>query len=208
MKRFRSALTALIPEGWIVRESIEFGSPKGEGYVVAASDTLPSALTTDEYAERYGKQLGERLPEYEELQVETITRGPGETAVIRSLRWSPPQGEPVAELHLYAVQDGRGIIARACSRAEAFGELEPKLRALVTAVGMTSPAPRVGVLRVEDTPRTRTYAALETGQLATTPARAFGFEPNAGEEAQGAEDEVEQAWKQARAEWRRTREER
>ena len=79
MKRYRTALTALIPDGWTVRESIEFASPEGEGYVVAAADVLPSTLTAEEYAERYGKQLSERLPEYEELQVEAI----GESAEYR-----------------------------------------------------------------------------------------------------------------------------
>src|SRR5215210_3674326 len=96
VKRYRTALTALIPEGWIVRESVELASPEGKGYVVAAADVLPSPLTAEEYAERYGNQLRERLPEYEELQVETIGRGAGETAVIRSFRWSPPEGQPLA----------------------------------------------------------------------------------------------------------------
>ena len=125
----------------MVRESIQFASPEGEGYVVAAADVLPSALTAEEYAEHYGTQLRERLPGYEELQVETIARGGGETAVIRSFRWSPPEAEPVAELHLYAVHDGRGIVARAGASADSFGELEPKLRELLAGVRLGPPAP-------------------------------------------------------------------
>jgi hypothetical protein len=192
----------------MVRESIEFASPEGEGYVVAAADVLPSALTAEEYAERYGAQLRERLPGYEELKVETIARGGGETAVIRSFRWSPPETEPVAELHLYAVHDGRGIVARAGASADSFGELEPKLRELLAGVRLGPPAPRAGVLRVEDTPRARTYAALESGQLSTTTAQAFGLGTNGGADAETPPGEFEQAWEQARDAWRRTRDER
>ena len=114
-----------MPPGWIARESIVVAAPEQAGYIRVASNLLPSELTIEEFANACAKQLCKRLPGYEELAVETVQLVGGQPALLRSFRWTPPERDARAELHLYAVRGQRGILARAISSAAHFAEVEP-----------------------------------------------------------------------------------
>jgi hypothetical protein len=178
--RFRATLTAPVPDGWLVRESVELVSAPQSAYAVASSVTLSPGTTAEQFAESQ-RVLSEGLPSYEGLAVETVELADGQPAVLRSFSWAPPDGAARSELHLCAVQGQRGILARAVSSAERFAEVEPTLRELLLGIGLGAPASRGGVLRRESTPREQTYAAFEAGQLTTTRAKAFGIESSIGE---------------------------
>lgn len=179
MQTFVPGLSVGMPDGWIARESVVLASPDEGSYVRVTSELVPDALTTDVYADRYGKQLRERLPGYEELAVETVEIAGGRPAILRSFRWTPPEREARAQLHLYAVLGRRAILARAASSVDRFAEIESTLRELLLGVRLGTPASRGGVFRAQSMPRDRTYSAFEAGQLTTTRAKAFGGEARA-----------------------------
>lgn len=190
-----------VPEGWIARESIELASPEQQGYVFVSADLLPKALTADEYAEGYGKQMRERLSGYEELESENVELAGGQPAIVRSFRWTPPEGAPIAELHLYAVRDRRGILARASCAEERFTENEPRLREVLLGIDLGTPPSRTGVFRSDDSPQSRTFGAFEAGQLTTTRAEAFGLAPSNGD----SDGDAMTAWGEARDSWQKGR---
>jgi hypothetical protein len=195
VKPFRSDLTALIPSGWLVRESIELASVDDNAYVTAAVDAVDPKTTAHQLAERYATVLSKQLSGYEEIRIDEADLPGGRSAVVRKFRWTPPSGEPVEELQMYAVQDGRGVVATAMARETGFDELEPKLRELLAGIGIGTPASAGGVLRSDGSARNRTYEVFEAGLLTTSPARE---EADPGEPAP--------AWTEARASWQRARE--
>ena len=73
--RFRSRLTASVPEGWLLSESIELMSPD-EDVSVRGTATLVSPETTlEQYAEQVAAELREHVSGYEELSLETVDVG-------------------------------------------------------------------------------------------------------------------------------------
>jgi DcrB len=198
--RFRATLTAPVPKGWFVRESLELVSPPQNVYAVASVGTVEPETGVEDFAERHRAALSDRLPGYEELGTETVHLAGGPAAILRSFRWTPEEGGALAELHLYAVSGRRGLLARACSPADRFAEVESQLRALLTGIGVGTPSPQGGVLRSESTRRSQTYAAFEAGQLTTTREAAFGLTPSNGEPEPGlAWAETRDSWQKARA---------
>jgi hypothetical protein len=206
MYRFTARLTALIPDGWFARESIQLASAEHDAFVVGSADVLPPGTTVEQYAEQYGEQLRERLPNYQELELEQATLPGGRPAFIRKFRWAPPDGDPVAELQMYTVENGRGIIASGRTAEETFGELEQRLRELLAGIGVGSAPPAGGIMRRDASPQSRTYDALETGQLSTTPTEAFGLDATNGSEDVTPE-QVGAAWGDVRTSWQQVREE-
>jgi hypothetical protein len=204
VQRFSAGLSIAVPEGWSARESIELASPEGTGYVRVTSDLLPAGLAADDYAERFAGQLRDRLPGYTELGAEAVQLAGGH-GILLSFRWTPPDRDALAELHLYFVREGRGVRARALSPAERFPEVEPKLRKLLLGIGLGTPAAQAGVLRTGSTPRTRTYGGFEAGRLTTTRAEAFGVGSSNGEHDPGAGPAAAAAWKEARESWQKAR---
>lgn len=175
-RRLRPGLTALVPEGWFVRESLEFVSAPRHAYAIASVVTVKPAETAEQLADRHGRVLADRLPGYEELAVETVRLADSRPAIMRRFRWTPAEQDARAELHLYAVQGRRAILARGGCAAERFAELEPELRELLSGIGVGTPPSPVGVRKIASTPRERTYSAFEGGRLTTTRAAAFGLE--------------------------------
>ena len=197
--RFRPTLTVDVPDGWLVRESIELAAPDEGAYVTASVEGVDPDTTAEQVADRYRQAVAERLPEYEELAVERIELSPGRPAVVRKVRWKPPQDEPVAELQMYSIRAGRAIVATARGREASFDKLEPTLRDVLAATDVGVPSPSAGIVRRDGTSRTRTYDELEAGHMTTTIAEAFGLETAADD------PEAETPWKEVRNSWARTK---
>ena len=196
--RFRSRLTASVPEGWLLSESIELMSPD-EAVSVLGTATLVSPETTlEQYAEQVAAELREHVPGYEELSLETVDVG-GRPAMIRNLRWTPEGGKPVSELQMYTVADGRALLAIARPRGDM---VEADLRALLAGIQLEQlPRTDAPIHRIETTARRQTYEAFEAGDLTTT---AQAFEPD------GRDGDVQQAapWGDVRADWLQEQEQR
>jgi hypothetical protein len=207
MNRFRSGLTALVPDGWLARESIQFASAEGDTVVFASADFLPAGTTVEQFAEQYAEQLGQHLPEYKQLDVDNAQLSGGRSAIVRRFRWAPPDAEALTEIQVYTIENGRGVVATARAPEKRFDELEPHMRELLAGIGVAGPRPGGGIVRREESARARTYEAFEAGQLSTTPASAFGLEPTNGNPEAKAADEVSTVWGDMRSSWRQEREE-
>ena len=187
--QYRASLTALVPAGWLVRESLELAAPGAKARVGASGDYLDEATDLDEYARRYAELL-ERLPGYEELGLEEVSGATGERALLRRFRWTPEGGDAISELQLYSLAAGRGICATASALESDLPSLEAQLREVLRAISVAGVAAPGGLVRADASPRARTYEALERGELAA--ARGNG----------GAEVVPEQPrWEEARAAW-------
>lgn len=206
MRIFRPTLTAFVPDGWLVRETIQLALPEHDAYVVASTDLVPDGTTPEDYAGQFEQALAGGLPGYEQLTVETVELQGGRSALVRKSRWSPPEGEPVAELQMYVVANGRGIVSTARVPEKAFDELEPQLRELLAGIGVDGHGPAGGILRRDESARSRTYEAFEVGRLTTSPAKAFGLEATNGDEAEGP-DQGATPWQDVRPSWQQVREE-
>jgi hypothetical protein len=205
MRRYKPGLTALIPDGWLVRETLELASPEEKAYIIASGYVAPPETTPEQYAKAQGDLLRDRLRDFEELSLEETTLPNGHSAFVRSFRWTSPDDERIAELQLYTVENGRGVVATARGLAAGFDELEPRLREILAGIGVGGASAGRGVLRRDQSARGRTYAAFEAGQLTTTMAEAFGLAASSGNEETPL-DAVATAWKDVRDSWQRTRE--
>jgi hypothetical protein len=204
MHRFRSVLSVAVPDGWLARESIELVSTDERVYVAASVSALPPDMTLDQYAEDHSRQIGELYPEYEETGLDRVTLPSGRETIFRNLRWQPPEGDRLGEVQMYAIEDGRGILARACTPVDSFAQHEARLREVLSGITLGSASMSGGLVRRDDTPRSRTYDAFEAGRLSTTPASAFGLADAASNGKGDAESrDVAGAWKGARAEWQK-----
>jgi hypothetical protein len=193
--RFQAGLTALVPGGWLVRESVELASPTGEARVAASVDLVGPETSLEEYAGMYGEALVERLPQYEEVRVEPIAHPAGGRALLRRFRWTPEDAEAVGELQLYTLAGGRGVCATASTTETGLARLEPQLRSILLGFSLPAGPSPGGLVRFADDPRNRTYAAFERGELATTLEQVLG-----GGGSDGTERE---AWRSAREAWER-----
>jgi hypothetical protein len=205
---FRPKLTARIPPGWLPRETIQLAWPERSAYVVASTDAVAEGTTPEELAGQFDRALAEGLPGYEELSRESVQLPGVGSAVVRRSRWTPRGGDAVAELQMYVVADGMGIVSTARVPEASFAELEPRLHEVLAGIGIERQgAAGGGILRQDGSAKSRTYAALEAGRLTTSPAAAFGLESTNGDEAETASDQARAAWNDARSSWQRQQEE-
>jgi hypothetical protein len=197
--RFKPRLSASVPEGWLVRESIELMAPDERVSVLATGNLVSPETTLEQYAEQVAAELREHAPGYEELSLETVDLG-GRPAMLRKLRWTPEGAEPVSELQMYLVADGRALAAIARSRGEM---VEADLRALLAGIQLEQlPRTEAAIHRLETTARRQTYEAFEAGQLTTTAAQAFELDSQDGQAQQPS------GWGDARADWLQEQEQR
>jgi hypothetical protein len=186
-RAFRPELNLLLPESWVARASVELIEPEIDAHVLITFDDLGEHGTLDDYVEGYGSVLESRTPNYEEVRRESVELTAGRAAIVRQFRWQPDGGAPVEQLQVYLVDGQRGVAAT-LSTPRPLAEVEPAFVDLLR--GITTAAPPVGGLaRLADDPRSRTFDALERGDLAAAPRRGNGGVPEAGR------------WQDARTAW-------
>jgi hypothetical protein len=124
---FRPSLEAVLPPGWIAKESITLLAPDGLANVIASSEPLAPEIATDEYAAAQGRLLRTEFPGYVENAFEEIEMFGGRSGYLRRFEWSPPDGERVTQLQLYYVENGRGYTATATSPSTVFRQHETEI---------------------------------------------------------------------------------
>src|SRR5436305_237882 len=108
---FRPLFRAAPPEGWRIRSNLEFETADAQVRVTVFEEPVPARFTVEEYADAYGRLYLEHFPGYREWSVEAAepVHGLGRQ-LVRSLTWQPDGGEPLAQVQVYGVLHGRGVV--------------------------------------------------------------------------------------------------
>ena len=132
--RTSNMVSVELPESWLWKESYTLFPEDGRCNVIASSEHLGTPMTSEEYADVQGKLLGEEFPEYEEHRLEPVLIDGADSAFLREFAWSPPDGERVRQIQLYAVVDNRGVTATATALEHQFGEVGDQLRRVLLSL--------------------------------------------------------------------------
>jgi hypothetical protein len=134
---FRGQLTAAMPPEWLAKESTTLLAPDGLSNIIASSEPVDPSFDSERYAAIQGDLLRTEFPDYEEKQYEAVPVFGGRSGYLRSFEWTPPDGERVAQIQLYYVEEGRGYTATATAPIEAFAERELLLREILRGLQIT-----------------------------------------------------------------------
>jgi hypothetical protein len=138
--RFRPTLSAAVPDGWFVKESLTLLSPDGQANIIASSEPLDPSITSDRYAEVQGRLLVEEFPGYREAVFRRLKVFGGREGFFRQFTWEPPDGTLVTQLQIYYAEGGRGYTATATSTVVGFLEYEAHLLSAVEGLVIASDA--------------------------------------------------------------------
>jgi hypothetical protein len=137
MESFRPRITAGVPDGWYVKESITLLQPNGEANIIASAEPLDPTLTSEVYATTQGDVLRDEFPGYREISFGTTDLFGGQSGFVRKFEWTPPDGEQVTQIQIYYVESGRGYTATATTPTISLHKFESvlldTLRALTLA---------------------------------------------------------------------------
>jgi tetratricopeptide (TPR) repeat protein len=110
---FRAAITAMVPEGWFVKESTTLVSPDGQANIIASSEPLDPTIDSAAYAETQGSLLEKEFSAYEEKTFEQVAVFGDHDGYVRTFEWTPRDGVRVAQVQVYFAEAGRGYTATA-----------------------------------------------------------------------------------------------
>jgi hypothetical protein len=115
-------ITAPLPDGWFFKESITLLAPDGRANVIASSEPLSPEIDLARYAGVQGELLRTEFSGYRELALEVTKAYKEYEGILRTFEWSPDEkpGEPVRQIQLYCVINGRGYTATATAPLSEF----------------------------------------------------------------------------------------
>lgn len=122
-ERVHRTLVASLPGDWTFRESLTLAAESGDASVIASSEPVSKELDSERYAVSQGELLGE-FPGYREHAFEEARFFGGRRAYLRRFEWTPEDREPVMQIQIYAVEDGRGYTATATTLRDTFNRVE------------------------------------------------------------------------------------
>jgi hypothetical protein len=128
---FKPQLTATLPAGWVVKESITLVGPDGQANVIASSEPLDASTDTERYADLQGELLRQEFPGYRESVFGRISLFGGHEGYMRRFEWEPPNSEPVTQMQLYYAENGRGYTATATTPSTQIRRFELLLRQIL-----------------------------------------------------------------------------
>jgi len=132
-QRLKPALTAALPEGWFVKESITLLDPDGQANVIASTEPLDPNIDAQWYAEVQGDLLRREFREYREFHFGPTRVFGGRQGYMRRFEWTPPEADavPVTQLQLYYAENGRGYTATATTPTSQIQRFELLLRQIL-----------------------------------------------------------------------------
>jgi len=143
--RFTGSLSAPVPDGWVVKESLTVLAPDGLANVIASSEPVEQRLTTQQYADAQGEDLRNQFPKFKELSYGPATMLGGRACFVRRFEWSPPDREddPVTQIQVYHVAAGRGYALTATARSVRFEAVERILISVLERVLISEENPEI-----------------------------------------------------------------
>ena len=128
MAWYHPTLSAAVPNGWLVKESITLMSLDGQANVILSSEPIDPWLDSIDYALAQGHQLAMELPAYREHAFDRVLLFGRYAGFVRELSWTPHDGVPVTQLQFYCAIAGRGYTGTATTSSSMFPVHEPGLR--------------------------------------------------------------------------------
>jgi len=206
MQAFQPRLTALVPDRWVAKESIQMLAPDYRANVIASGEPLGSDMDLDAYAEAQGRLLKEFFPGYTEHELRSAKMFGGRDVLLRRFEWTAPPDVRVAQIQVYFVEAGRGFTATATVEEKRLEDFQSSLTEILaglelTGVALTAPGPRRGF---PDDPREQAYELLERGELVPDPSRIApaAADGTGDEKGNGKWGAPAEAWRRAGARYR------
>jgi hypothetical protein len=131
VQQFKPQLTAPLPEGWFAKGSLTLLAPDGMANVIASSEPIDASIDTTQYAQVQGDLLRREFPGYHEFAFAPAKMLGERQGYIRRFEWTPPDGDPVTQIQLYCVENGRGYTATATTPTTQFERYEMQFRKLL-----------------------------------------------------------------------------
>lgn len=127
---------------WYYKESITLLAPGGDANVIASSEPIRPDMDSADYASAQGNLLDEEFPGYIELGFEKMLVFGTLDGFLRRFEWSPPDGQPVTQLQIYAAKDGRGYTATATTLQERYVDFEATFAEILGSLILRDSLPR------------------------------------------------------------------
>lgn len=122
-------MTALVPKGWWARESLTLVAPDGQANVIASSEPLDPSIDVERYAKIQGDRLREEFFGYREIAFDQLRLSFGRPhGLRRRFEWNGSHGEPMTQVQLYHVENGRGYVATATTPSRQIERFEEELQ--------------------------------------------------------------------------------
>jgi tetratricopeptide (TPR) repeat protein len=136
MQVFKPQISAGLPAGWFAKESMTLLAPDGKANVIASSEPLEPGISTETYADVQGQLLEAEFPGYREFSFEWVSLLGGRQTRLRRFEWVPPDGEPVTQVQIYYVQEGRGFTTTATTPSANYQTVAIQLREVLEHVAI------------------------------------------------------------------------
>jgi hypothetical protein len=136
MKTYKPKLTAMLPDGWIGRESITLLAPTGNANVIASSDEVNPTLNTKDYADAQVAQARAEFPGYRQLMLKEFRVFGGLPGYIHQFEWESDKGT-VRQTQLYYVANGTVWYATATATSIAYEQVQGQLLEVLS--GLSGP---------------------------------------------------------------------
>lgn len=128
MPTVRATLEATVPAGWFYKEQLSLMSPGGQSNVIVTVEPLDPTLGATTYAAIQGELLAREFPKYREHSFEPCVAFGRLPGFIREFSWTPPDGVPITQLQVYAVEGARGFTGTATAPATVYAAQAEVLR--------------------------------------------------------------------------------
>jgi hypothetical protein len=131
--RYRTTLSAAVPDQWFVKESMTLLEQNGQANVIFSSEPLDD-FDTSRYAETQRNLLQQEFPGYKEVAFEPMLLFGGRDGLIHRFEWSPPDGVPVTQIQVYFSTGQRGFTATATVPTKSVEDFEQTLMDVLEAL--------------------------------------------------------------------------
>lgn len=140
MRPFVRRIGVGVPDGWHAKESLTVLEPNGRANMIVSSEPIDALLDVERYVAIQGELLDRQFTGYYEESLEPAEVFGGRSGYIRRFGWSPPDGVPVRQIQVYAVEDGRGFTATATAPLHATPGFETEFTELIASLDIANVA--------------------------------------------------------------------
>jgi hypothetical protein len=102
--------------------------------MIVSSEPIDASLDVERYVAIQGELLDREFVGYYEESLEPARVFGGRSGYIRRFGWSPPDGVPVRQIQVYAVEEGRGFTATATAPLHAAPGFEAVFAGLIASL--------------------------------------------------------------------------